>query len=330
MSSVLAKMKRLKREKETLGLLKEHPIAVEKLDVKKRYLNGIALMMSLSEHSSVVEHVFYDSLIDVFEVGDLIKSDFLKCANELNDKDIKELFKELSQTNKMKFCFVIDSILIANRDGKMSDDEKYLLNLFIEMLNFKENEAKYLISLRGKSVDYFDYEEEFCRFEKIKDVKQASSTSKQNDSSEEELSLEEIEQENQYRILQEKIDRVTHGDVALQIEIGVEYMLGENIPVDKLKSLEWLRKAAENGSIDAMNQIVELINSHVGCNKIKDEIIIYKEGLSWLKKLGVANYYGNRSGYKNRMSAFKKNIKVLEDDIISLQSINSKFDSVFY
>ena len=167
MNNILNKMKGLKKQKDNL-LMKEiinHPVAKKNIEIKIHYLNGLALMMNVDEEISDEEKVFFLSLMQDFELEKSIIDNFFDFAKEPENEQIVELLEEIKKDDFIKFAFMIDNYRIAYKDGKFSDEEKELIELFFEMLEFDKEEID-KINASFKEIDLpVDYEVEFHQFD---------------------------------------------------------------------------------------------------------------------------------------------------------------------
>nr|MBI9031692.1 TerB family tellurite resistance protein [bacterium] len=151
MNTILNRMKKLKEQKNK-EIIKDHPVANESIAIKMQYLNGLALMMNVDEDIADAEKEFFIALIEGFGLDDSVIEDFISFAKDPDDEQIDELFEELSKTELTKFYFVLDCYTIAYKDEKLAEEEKELINMFVEMLNFEEKENELFNTI--KQQDY--------------------------------------------------------------------------------------------------------------------------------------------------------------------------------
>ena len=170
MSSILERMKQVKKGRDEVYSkinISNHPVSQESIELKMHYLNGLALMMNVDDDISGIEKDFFVSLIETFELSDSVIADFLKFAEEPENEQIIELLEELSKSDIVKFSFIIDNYIIANRDGKFEKEEEELIVQYFELLNFETDEIELISRFKEKSLESFKYEEEFKEFQII-------------------------------------------------------------------------------------------------------------------------------------------------------------------
>ena len=149
MSGKLNKMIDLKKQKESLlkngenskkHQIINHPVAQKNLELKIHYLNGIALMMNVDEEISYVEKEYFMSLIKAFGFNNSVIEDFIDFAQNPENEQIFELLEVLKENRYVKFSFIFDNLIIANKDGNLANEEKEMIELFFEMLEFNQEE----------------------------------------------------------------------------------------------------------------------------------------------------------------------------------------------
>ena len=175
MNDILSKMKNLKTQEEIQKKetkIKEknriinHPLAQKDIELKIHYLNGLALMMNVDDEISDSEKDFFLSLMEAFNLEKSVIDNFLDFAKEPENEQMRELMEELVKSEIIKFSFMIDVFVMANRDGKYSNEEEELVEIFFKNLKFDEKEIEALPELIATYSNDFDYSAEFKKFKK--------------------------------------------------------------------------------------------------------------------------------------------------------------------
>ena len=267
MSSILNKMKSLKKQKDTLLKKEEsnkknqfinHPVAHKNLELKIHYLNGLALMMNVEHKIANAERDFFISLMEAFELEKSILDNFIDFAKEPENEQIAELLEEIKKDNFIKFAFMIDNYRIAYKDGKFSDEEKELLEIFFDMLEFTKKEIDKINVCFKKIQLPIDYNKEFNNGRILNQVQFEVS----NENKLENINEENKTEEKDNLIIKEK-ERAENGDMSSQINLAYMCLNGDGVEQNKLEAIKWFRKVANAGNIDAVNEIISIINSRI-------------------------------------------------------------------
>ena len=290
MSKILDKMRRVKKNKEDREQIeqyrkdfKNHPVANESIEIKIHYLNGLALMMNVDDEISQTENYFISLLMEAFDITDSVMEDFLKFAQDPEDDDIEELFEELSKTEEVKIWFIVDCYYMAKKDEVFREEEKALLDMFLEMLNFEEEVIDYLSEII-KSCRLVEYMVIICEIvEECYSAEEAFKWFK--------LSAEQ-------------------GDSIGQFNLGRRYMYGWGVEKNKTEAIKWYKLSAEQGNSEAQKKLGKCYMYGWGVEENETEAVKWYELSAEQGDSEAQNELGfcYRCGYKvekNESEAFK-------------------------
>ena len=115
------------RAKDNLNLRK-HPLVQQDLEMKIGYLRGVALMMNVDEDIHELEKSYLAALVEAFGLDDSILVDVLiPFAQNPETEVFTLLMDEIKKRTEIKDFFMVDSILMAKKDGKLHKNEISLL-----------------------------------------------------------------------------------------------------------------------------------------------------------------------------------------------------------
>jgi TPR repeat protein len=285
MSTILNRIKK-RKDKE---IFKDHPVAEETIAIKMQYLNGLALMMNVDKSISDVEKEFFIALIEGLGLEVSVTEDFISFAKDPDDEQIEELFEELSKTKLTKLYFVLDCYAMAYKDEKLADEEKELISMLVEMLNFDEEEEQLFNTIRHQGYkntyveigDYFNdifndnaSEEEAFKWYKLA-AEQGDALAQVNlgrcyydGNGVEENYYEAV---NWYKLAAEQ------GDKLAQVNLGRCYYDGNGVEENYCEAVKWYKLAAKQGDADAQNMLGDCYYRGEGVDKN------YEEALKWYR-----------------------------------------------
>lgn len=165
MANILEMVKKVNQVNYVLN----HPVAKESLETKIHYLNGLALMMNVDDDIHETEKNFLSSMIKTFELDGSILDQLVTFAEAPNEEAIDELFKEISGDKIVRYNFMIDAVILSEKDSTVHKNEKELLNIFFEKLDFSKKEIDQLDELmkvlrkedQNSAIEYYKSEEKF-------------------------------------------------------------------------------------------------------------------------------------------------------------------------
>lgn len=136
MASILDMVKKV----EKVDFIPNHPVLKENLETKIHYLNGLALMMNVDEEIHESEKNFLSSLIKSFELDASMLKQFVDFAEKPDNDAVNEFFKTLSDNDNVKQIFMMDAILLTEKDGKVHEKEKELLDVYFNKFSFTKKQ----------------------------------------------------------------------------------------------------------------------------------------------------------------------------------------------
>ncbi len=120
---------------EQIKIIKNHPLAKENFEVQIAYLDGIALMMNEDSDINEKELDFLKLMIRSLNINEAACNDFIAFAENPDDERVMDSFKILQDTPNMKLLFMIDSIIMANKDNIVKKEEGNLIDKYAKLLN---------------------------------------------------------------------------------------------------------------------------------------------------------------------------------------------------
>jgi TPR repeat protein len=301
MSTILNRMKKLKEQKNE-KIIKDHPVANESIAIKMQYLNGLALMMNVDEDIADAEKGFFVALIEGFGLESSVIEDFISFAKDPDDEQIDELFEELSKTELTKFYFILDCYILAYKDQRITHEEKELIDMFVQMLNFDDEEKELFYTIRqqeykniyAKIGDYFSkiLNNYYSEKEAIKWYKLAAEqgdAKAQNKIGEYYYYGNGVEK-NFYEAVKWFKLAAENKDSSSQYYIGYCYYTGQGVEINFDEAVKWFKLAAEQGDADAHKMLGECYRYGYG---VKTS---FEEALRWYKLAAKLAY--KNLGYK--------------------------------
>lgn len=170
MAGILGKVKNASKIVE----IKNHPVQSENMELKIHYLNGLALMMNVDEEIHKAEKDYIRSLIKTFDLDDNLISRFIDFAEDPEDELIDEMFAVLSEKDSVRYNFLLDSVMLSQKDGTIHENETELLALYSDKLSINNDTFEIIKEaidvVISKSVErtkgfYINYKEVYNFFE---------------------------------------------------------------------------------------------------------------------------------------------------------------------
>jgi len=124
----------------------KHPVAKLDDEIKIHYLNGLSLIMIADENIKDEEKEYLSILINSFGLSDELLDSFIEFAKNPDEKAILEMMKAF-MNKEIKYNFMIDAMMIANKDGEYHENEKAVIDNYFEMFKITEDEKKDLIKI---------------------------------------------------------------------------------------------------------------------------------------------------------------------------------------
>ncbi|ERP30741.1 TerB family tellurite resistance protein [Chitinivibrio alkaliphilus] len=134
----------IKNQPEINILAEKHPLLKADLTMKHFYLNGLALLMSVDDEIDEKEKEYISNLIQAFDMGDDIINEMVEFAENPNPDVVKEMLGEINADPLMKKTFVVDCMMLAEKDGTLHENEKKFINTMYETFSFSEDEKSVL------------------------------------------------------------------------------------------------------------------------------------------------------------------------------------------
>ena len=245
MSSILNKFKNIKAEKEKKieeERISKHPLVNEDIDSKIHYLNGLALVMNVDNEISEDEKCYFEHLISVINLPSSVLEDFITFANEPNQEQIVELLESIKAKQDIKFCFIYDCYIIAMNDGKILEEEEELLELYFEMLHFKDYEISFYKDNSGQLIKPYLYSNFFYQFA-------------------EKLSANKLKEEETTRYYRYAADLDNHD---AQYKLAYRYLDGIGTEVNKKEAFNYMLGASKSNKPEIIKTLADYYFKGVG------------------------------------------------------------------
>ena len=127
-----------------------HPIAQESLEMKILYLNGLGLMMNVDGVIHEREKSFLLGMIRAFELEGSILDEVIAFSKNPDQEVLIEILAGIREKEAVKQVFMIDVIILSEEDGNLAQEEKELINLYFEKLDFSKQDSDFI---KNKMVD---------------------------------------------------------------------------------------------------------------------------------------------------------------------------------
>ena len=128
----------------------DHPIAQESLEMKILYLNGLGLMMNVDGEIHEREKSFLLGMIRAFELEGSILDEVIAFSKNPDQEVLIEILAGIREKEAVKQVFMIDVIILSEEDGNLAQEEKELINLYFEKLDFSKQDSDFI---KNKMVD---------------------------------------------------------------------------------------------------------------------------------------------------------------------------------
>jgi len=143
--SILDIVKKVKIE--TLSFEK-HPCKALDEEIIIHYLNGLALVAQIDKISDKRKE-YLEILLNSFELSEEVLESCIEFAKNPDEKMILNMMQAFVK-REIKYNFIIDALMIAGIDGEMTDEQKTLIQEYMEMFKLTKKEQEDLIYLYEK------------------------------------------------------------------------------------------------------------------------------------------------------------------------------------
>ena len=130
---------RLKKIQRKTLKFEKHPGSVLDLETKMHYLNGLALVMNEDGDISEKEEAYFTALINSFNLDSDLLTEFIEFAKEPDEDMLIEMINKL-KTEKIKYTFLFDCMILSKSDDNFDADEKLLVEQYADMLALSTQE----------------------------------------------------------------------------------------------------------------------------------------------------------------------------------------------
>ena len=141
--AVLDLIKKVKVQKLSF---EKHPCVDLDIETKVHYLNGLALVAQEDGKTCEKEKEYLSILINSFELDKETLEDYVEFAQNPDEERIIDLM-DAFKSKDIKYNFMVDAMMVAQRDGKFVDAEKALIEQYFEMFKITEDEARDLTAI---------------------------------------------------------------------------------------------------------------------------------------------------------------------------------------
>ena len=128
----------IKKAKVKVLSFEKHPCSGLDMEIKVHYLNGLALLAYEDGAINEEEKEYLTTLLISFDMDEEILRDSLEFAKNPNEESIIEMIKLFSNEDT-KFNFMMDCMVLMQKDNRGDEAKKNLLKEYFEM--FKINSA---------------------------------------------------------------------------------------------------------------------------------------------------------------------------------------------
>jgi len=153
----MSKFKKAIKKKKLESAFSSHPLKELEEDVKNDYVKGLVFIAVEDENFSEDEKSYVTSLMSYIGVDETLLSEFETFANEPDEDELLEFMDRIKAfDNELKISFLIETILVAFKDGDFDDAEKEMFNEYVEMLELEEKKDDIMhiaTALANKDID---------------------------------------------------------------------------------------------------------------------------------------------------------------------------------
>jgi tellurite resistance protein len=128
--------------------LNSHPLIQMDLELKMHYLNGLALLMNVDGEIHEKEKEYLSALINISGMSDDTLKNLLEFCTDPDPELVKEMIQELKKDAKIAKLFLLDLLVLSEKDGHFHDKEKDFISKIsehfsvpMETVSFLENIA---------------------------------------------------------------------------------------------------------------------------------------------------------------------------------------------
>jgi uncharacterized tellurite resistance protein B-like protein len=136
----------LKKVKVQTLSFEKHPCRDLDMEIKVHYLNGLALVAQEDGNFCEKEKEYLSILINSFELDKETLEEYVEFAQNPDEERLIEMMNVFA-TKDIKYNFMIDAMMVAQRDGNFDEAEQAIIEQYFEMFKITEDEAKDLTSL---------------------------------------------------------------------------------------------------------------------------------------------------------------------------------------
>ena len=119
----------------------KHPARKLSDEDKIHYLNGLAIVANIDGNIDEREKEYLTILLNSFDLSDDLLESAIDFAKNPDEQTLVDMIKSFSNKN-IKYTFLIDAMIIANRDGIFDESEKALIDEYFDMFKITEDEKK--------------------------------------------------------------------------------------------------------------------------------------------------------------------------------------------
>ena len=138
------------------GLLKNHPVANYDHEEKMNYLDGLALLMNVDNEIHKKEKDYLKDLISAANLGSEKLEILINFAKNSDKRRVQEIFSELAKKEDIKKAFIIDALVLAEKDGKIHENEKAFIAMLFKTFDFTNKEESVLRDIAKAYKQHFD------------------------------------------------------------------------------------------------------------------------------------------------------------------------------
>ena len=153
----MSKFKKAIKKKKLESAFSSHPLKELEEDVKNDYIKGLVFIAVEDENFSEDEKSYVTSLMSYIGVDETLLNKFETFANEPDEDELLEFMDRIKAFDEeLKISFLIETILVAFKDGDFDDAEKEMFNEYVEMLELEEKKDDIMhiaTALANKDID---------------------------------------------------------------------------------------------------------------------------------------------------------------------------------
>ncbi|MFO7735347.1 MAG: TerB family tellurite resistance protein [bacterium] len=136
----------INKSKEVVSLA-AHPISQAELEMKMHYFNGLALLMNVDAEMHDKEKDYIAAMLKAADFDDDKLKELEKFAESPDSDKVTELISEIKKTPEIRNMFMVDIMLLAEKDGEFHEKEKEFIENMFEAFHYPKKEKALLKEL---------------------------------------------------------------------------------------------------------------------------------------------------------------------------------------